>query len=250
MSAIGIRSAGAVGVLDEVRVPRRDLRAADPVALEAARLEHPPGAQLVVGVLEHAAERALVGRLRGLAQGLELGHGGLDLVQRLRREPELGARDDLAVVELRVPVGEPELGRRQPVRPVAVHHERPLEDRGPVAPVGARVHPDAPADRARNRARELEPTELCVPRPVEADRVGRASARDEELAVGSRQSRARRQAAARGRRSPRRRRAGSSRARPSRPAALAPAPTPAPARARPASRAWRTQLPARRCRPW
>src|SRR5215210_1264627 len=47
----------AVGVLDEVRVARRDLGAPDPVAAEAARLEHPPGGKLVFRVLEHAAER-------------------------------------------------------------------------------------------------------------------------------------------------------------------------------------------------
>src|SRR5215213_916706 len=44
--------AGVVGVLDEVGVLGRDLRPADPVALQAARLQHPPRAELVVGILE------------------------------------------------------------------------------------------------------------------------------------------------------------------------------------------------------
>src|SRR4051812_23291904 len=48
------------GVLDEVRVHRRDLRAADPVPLQTARLDHPARCQVVVGILEDAAERSLV----------------------------------------------------------------------------------------------------------------------------------------------------------------------------------------------
>src|SRR5438445_333265 len=52
--------AGAAGVLDEVRVLRRDLRPADAVTLETARLEHPPGGELVLRVLEHAPEGAPV----------------------------------------------------------------------------------------------------------------------------------------------------------------------------------------------
>src|SRR4051794_19967823 len=64
--------AGIPGVLDEVRVPWRDLRAADAVTLQAARLEHPAGAQLVLRVLEHASVRLLVRGLGGLALGLQL----------------------------------------------------------------------------------------------------------------------------------------------------------------------------------
>src|SRR3954463_7238035 len=74
-----VLGARAVGVLDEVRVPGRDLGPADAVAAEAARLEHPPRAQLVIWVLEHAPERALVRRLRRLAPRLEIGHDRLDL---------------------------------------------------------------------------------------------------------------------------------------------------------------------------
>src|SRR5256885_2837834 len=55
-----VGGAGSVGVLDEVRVARRDLGAADPVPLQPARLEHPSYAELVVGVLEHTAEGPLV----------------------------------------------------------------------------------------------------------------------------------------------------------------------------------------------
>src|SRR5436305_1252146 len=71
-----VRGPGAVRVLDEVRVPRRDLGAPDPVALEAARLEHAAGAELVVGVLEDASERPPVRRLRRLSLGLQLGDPG------------------------------------------------------------------------------------------------------------------------------------------------------------------------------
>ena len=60
-----VSRARALGVLDEVRVPRGDLHAPDPMALEPARLEHLAGTQLVVWVLEHASEGALVRRLGG-----------------------------------------------------------------------------------------------------------------------------------------------------------------------------------------
>ena len=46
-------------------------------------------------------------------------HARADLGGVARLEPVLDARDDLPVPELRVPVREPELGRRQPARSVA-----------------------------------------------------------------------------------------------------------------------------------
>src|SRR5438105_6957468 len=151
--------AGFARVLDEVRMPRRDLRAADAVPLQAAGLEHAAGGELVVGVLEDAAERALVRRLNRLATRLEVGDRRLDLPRRPRGEPELGSRDHLAVAELGVPVAQAELGRCPPRCAFAVHHEGADEDLRPVAAVGARVHPHAAADRAGNRARELEAAE-------------------------------------------------------------------------------------------
>ena len=81
---------GTVGVLDEVRVLRRDLRAADPVPLQPAGLEHPPGAQLVIGVLEDASERPPVRRLRRLPLRVQLPHLGPDLLRRTRAQPQLG----------------------------------------------------------------------------------------------------------------------------------------------------------------
>src|SRR3954451_24728248 len=86
-------------VLDEVRVHRRDLRAADPVPLQAARFEHPAGSQVVVGVLEDAAERSPVRRLRGLPPCLELAHRRFDVVRLAGREAQLDARHDLAVAQ-------------------------------------------------------------------------------------------------------------------------------------------------------
>src|SRR5829696_419813 len=56
-----------VGVLDEVRVARRDLSATDAEAAQATLLEHASRGKLVVRVLEHAPERALVRRLRRLS---------------------------------------------------------------------------------------------------------------------------------------------------------------------------------------
>src|SRR5207253_2411243 len=98
----------------EIRVPRRDLCASDSVALQPARLEHQPSCQLVVGVLENASERPLVGRLRGLAQRLKLGDLRLDLAGIPPLEPKFDPRDHLSLVELRLPVREAELSRLQP----------------------------------------------------------------------------------------------------------------------------------------
>ena len=95
----GVRGAGTVRVLDEVRMAGRDLGTPDPVALEATRLEHPAGRQLVLGVLEHAPERALVRGLSCLAERLQLRDRGLDLLGRSRLEPQLRAGDHLAVTE-------------------------------------------------------------------------------------------------------------------------------------------------------
>ena len=78
-------------------------------------------------------------------------------------------------------VGEAELGRGQPARS---RRRSTTSARtrivAPVAAVGARVHPDAAAGRAGDRAGELEPAEPGVARAVEADRVRRAAAGDEQ----------------------------------------------------------------------
>ena len=78
----------------------RDLRAADPVALEPAGLEHLARAQVVCRILEDASERTLVRRLRLLSPGLHLGHDLADLLDwiarragaRRRRRPGRGGR--------------------------------------------------------------------------------------------------------------------------------------------------------------
>jgi hypothetical protein len=53
------------------------------------------------------------------------------------------------------------------------------QHRGHVSPVGTRVHPDATADRPRDGADELQPSEPCVAGAVETDGEGRASAGDQ-----------------------------------------------------------------------
>src|SRR4051794_139748 len=124
----GVCRPRATGVLDEVRVLRRDLRPADAVALEAAGLEHAPGRELMRRVLEDAAERAPVRRLGVLATGVELAHLRLDLCGVARPQRELRLHDDLPVAKVRVPVGEAELRRREPARAVRGRDERALED--------------------------------------------------------------------------------------------------------------------------
>src|SRR5215210_7890264 len=177
----GVHRARSVRVLDEVRVTRRDLRAADSVPLQAAGLEHPPRCQLVLGVAEDAAEGALVRRLRGLPQRLQPRDVRLDLLLRQRTERELGAGDHLAVAQLRVAVAEAELGGREPARALLVDDERAIEDRGPVTAVRAGVHPDAAADRAGDGAGELESPERGRSHAMQADRVGGAAAGDQAL---------------------------------------------------------------------
>src|SRR5215204_532510 len=162
----GLGRAGVTGVLDEVRMPGRDLRAADAVTSQPARLEHSARGELVIRVLEDASEGALVRRLCGLPAGLEVGDFLFDLFRGLRLEPELGAGDHLAGSERRTPILEPELLACAPLDALRRHDEGPLEDLRPIAPVGAGVHLHPASDRARNRAGELEASQAGRASPV------------------------------------------------------------------------------------
>src|ERR1700694_2916540 len=95
----GVDCPGVAGGLDEVFVARRDLSTADPMPLEAAGLEHSPRRELVLGIFEDAAARALIRRLRGLPLLLHAGDSPLALVLGTRLEPNLDRSDDLAVAE-------------------------------------------------------------------------------------------------------------------------------------------------------
>src|SRR5206468_10835908 len=99
----------------------------------------------------------------------------LDLVLGPRRQAELRAGGHLAMTQLGVAVREPELRGIEPARALAVNDEHALENRGPVAAVSARVHPDATADGTRDGAGELEPAQPGRARAVQADRVRGAS---------------------------------------------------------------------------
>src|SRR5262249_57647712 len=112
-----VRRARAVGVLDEVRMPRRDLRAADAVALEPARLEHPAGAQLVLRVFEDAAVRPLVRWLRCLALRLEVRDDCLDLRGWTRCQTKLDLGDHMPGPQAGPPLLEPELVSDPPAPP-------------------------------------------------------------------------------------------------------------------------------------
>jgi len=161
-----VGGAGSIGVLDEVRVARRDLGAADPVPLQPAGLEQPPGAQLVVRVLEDAAEGPLVRGLGGFPLRLQLGDLGLDLFGVAGLEAELDSGDDLVAAEFRVAIREAELGRGQPTSSVLVHHQGSDQNLGPIAAIGACVHSDSASGRAGNRTGELETAERGRSRPV------------------------------------------------------------------------------------
>ena len=81
-----------------------------------------------------------------------------------------------------MPVREAELGRSQPAGALGGDDPGADEDLRPVAAVRARVHPDAAAGRAGDRAGELEAAETGRARLVEADGVRRPAAGDERLA--------------------------------------------------------------------
>jgi hypothetical protein len=110
----------------------------------------------------------------------------LDLVGGPRREPEAHLGDDLPRAEARVPVRELEIVGRDRMRTRSVDDRRALEDRAPVAAVGARVHAQAAAGGAGDRRRELEAAEAGRACAVQGDGVRRASARDERLALDAR----------------------------------------------------------------
>src|SRR5262249_17363597 len=91
-----VPAARVARVLDEVRMLGRDLGAADPEPLQPAGVEHAPGGELVLGVLEDAAEGSPVRGLCGLPPGLKLAHGPPDVVRGPRFEPELHPGDHAA----------------------------------------------------------------------------------------------------------------------------------------------------------
>src|SRR6266542_2279354 len=174
---------GTAGVLDEVRVPRGNLRAADPVTLEPASLEQPARAELVRRVLEHAAVGSLVRRLCCLSPCLHGRDGGLDLVDRPGRQPKLDLCDDVAVTQVGLPIAKPELLAGSPFGPAAGEHERALENPGPVPAVCTCIHPDAPTGRTRNGLDELETTETGSAGAVERDRIGCPASGDEAFTL-------------------------------------------------------------------
>ena len=174
-----IRGECRVRVLDEIRVARRDLRAADPVPAQPTRLEHPAGGQLVLRVLEHAAERALVRRLGVFPLLLHPRDDLLDLVERPRRQMELDRRHDLAWTEVRAAVVHPQLGRSQPAGALRIDHECACHHPGNFPTIGSRVHPYPAPGRPGNRTREFEAAELCFPCSVKAHGEGRTAAREQ-----------------------------------------------------------------------
>ena len=149
------------------------------MALEAAELEHPARADLACRILEDAAERPLVRRLRRLPLRDQLRDRRPDVGGRTSLEPILDARHDLTGRERGVTVGEAELVGRQPLLPVGRDDERADEDVRPVAAVRTRVHDHASSGGPRDRARELEPAQPCIARPMEAHGIRRTAPGDE-----------------------------------------------------------------------
>src|SRR5437870_11952982 len=124
-------------------------------------------------VLEDAAVRALVRRLRRLSLRLQAGHDRLDLGGRSRREAELDLGYHLARLQSGAPVAQTEVGGRSPLGPLCADDECALQDRLPVASVRACVHPDASAHGARDRAGELETAEASGAGTMQRDRIRR-----------------------------------------------------------------------------
>src|SRR5205823_5161585 len=90
---------------------------------------------------------------------------------------------DLAVAQARAAVREAELTPGQPGAALGRRDERAREHLRELAAVGAGVHLDAAADRAGNRAGELEAAEARAARAVQAYGVGGAGPGAYHLAV-------------------------------------------------------------------
>ena len=176
-------------VLDEVRVLGRNAGATDRMTPKAAGLQHPPGRELVIGILEHAPERPLVRRLRVFPLLLHAGNDDFRLRLRPRLEAELRASDNLAVPEVRTPIREAELLRGLPPGPERVRNQRAAQHGRDVTPIRARVHPHTATHGPRDRAEELQPTQVRGPRAMEADRVRGASSRHQNSITGLRDRR-------------------------------------------------------------
>ncbi len=92
-------------------------------------------------------------------------------------------RHDLAVAEVRAPVGEPELVGSAPLGAVGGADRDPLEGPGELAAVGVGVHPDRPADGAGDVDPELEAAEAPAGRLRGGRRQADAGAAEQALAV-------------------------------------------------------------------
>ena len=142
-----VRGAGLARVLDEVRMARGDLGAADPLALEPQASSMRPARELVLGVLEDAPEGALVRRLRGLSLRLEVGDGGLDLLGGLWHEAELRARHTSPARASERRYSRPSSsGARQPAPSAVTTSAR------------SRMPPSLPRTRPRSSARRRRPS--------------------------------------------------------------------------------------------
>src|SRR5919108_315256 len=128
-----VRARSAPGVLDEVRVLRRDDGASHAVALETATLDHLSCPQLVPGVLEDAAERPPGRGLCRLPLLDQRSDDRLDLALILRLETELDLGHDLAPLDARAAIREREVVACDPAQPVSAAHERARDDVGEVA---------------------------------------------------------------------------------------------------------------------
>ena len=79
-------------------------------------------------------------------------------------------------------VAKSEGGRVEPVLAFGIHHERAPENLGPIASVGAGIHPDPASCRARDRARKLEAAETCCASSMECHGVRGPAACDQHVA--------------------------------------------------------------------
>ena len=238
------------GVLDEVRVLRRDHAPPTRWPFRPQSSSICPAPSSPGGFLKTEPNvRFVVGcvALRRSTRSLDL---GADLGRVARREPVLDAarRPGRAAA--------PSAGTRARARPAsasrlpsAVATSARTRIAAPVAVVGSGIHPHASAGRARDRAGELEAAEPGSARAMEADRVRRAAARRRESSPVDRDLRELAREPQNEHVDPRRRpRADSSRARPSQPPSPCSRRPAAPARARPVFAARRRHAPGRRCR--
>ena len=155
--ALDVGSAGVAAIDQEVAVQLGDLRVADHEAAAAGGIDQLPGL-VPRRVLEGRAAGAALHRLRGLALAGDLVHLGGDRRGVAGRALKQRRGEDHVLGHAAMPIGEMHVGVRIDADVAgAIDAARFDQNVLGLTPIGAAVHAQRAADRARNAAQEREP---------------------------------------------------------------------------------------------